>query len=92
MSTDVQQGSSLEFRTRPLIIGAALIGAGTLLAMAGFAVGSSHLISATRRWVGEMEPPPREVAKLQWAKARTAAAAGTAAWQNGAPARQAADA
>lgn len=92
MSTDVQQGSSLEFRTRPLIIGAALIGAGTLLAMAGFAVGSSHLFSATRRWVSEMEPPPREVAKLQWAKARTAAAAGTAAWQNGAAARQAADA
>jgi hypothetical protein len=87
-----ESSSSSYFRTGPLITGAALVGAGTLLALAGFAVGGSHLLSATRRWVREMEPPPSELAKLQWAKARTAAAAGTAAWQNSASARQAADA
>jgi hypothetical protein len=72
-----------DFRTGPLITGAALIGAGTVVALAGLVVGGSHLLAATRRWVQEMDVPPSEVAKLKWAQARTAAAAGTAAWRNG---------
>jgi hypothetical protein len=84
MSADMQQSSNLpEFRTGPLITSAALIGAGAMLALAGLAVGGSHLISATRRWVQAMEVPPSEVAKAKWAQARTAAAAGSAAWRNG---------
>jgi hypothetical protein len=51
--------------------------------LAGLVVGGSHLLAATRRWVQEMDVPPSEVAKLKWAQARTAAAAGTAAWRNG---------
>jgi hypothetical protein len=38
-----------------------------------------------------MEVPPAELAKIKWAQAKTAAAAGTAAWQNGVPQRQVAD-
>jgi hypothetical protein len=92
MSTSTQKsGSWPELRTGPLVTGAALVGAGALLALAGLAVGGSHLLSATRRWIREMEVPPGELAKIKWAQAKTAAAAGTAAWQNGVPQRQAAD-
>jgi hypothetical protein len=89
MSDSTQESSSWpELRTGPLITGAALVGAGTLLALAGLAVGGSHLLSATRRWIRAMEVPPSELAKIKWAQAKTAAAAGTAAWQNGVPERQ----
>jgi hypothetical protein len=71
-----------------MITGAALAGAGALLLLAGLAVGGSHLFAATRRWIGEMEVPPSEQARIKWAQAKSAAAAGTAAWQNGASARQ----
>jgi hypothetical protein len=83
-----QKGNMPDFRTGPLITGAALVGAGAMLALAGLAVGGSHLFAATRRWIREMEVPPSEVAKLKWAQARTAAAAGTAAWRNGVPANR----
>jgi hypothetical protein len=89
MSDSTQESSSWpELRTGPLITSAALVGAGTLLALAGIAVGGSHLLSATRRWIRAMEVPPSELAKIKWAQAKTAAAAGTAAWQNGVPERQ----
>lgn len=71
-----------------MITGGALVAAGGLIALAGLVVGGSHLLSATRRWIREMEVPPSELAKIHWSKARSAAAAGTAAWQNGVPARQ----
>jgi hypothetical protein len=74
-----------------MITGAALFGAGALIALAGLAVGGSHLFSATRRWIREMETPPSEQARIKWAQAKTAAAAGAAAWQNGVSARQGAD-
>jgi hypothetical protein len=89
MSTSTQQGSSRpELRTGPIVTGAALVGAGVLIALAGLAVGGSHLLSATRRWIREMEVPPSEPARIKWGQARSAAAAGTAAWQNGPSARQ----
>jgi hypothetical protein len=76
-----------EFNTSPLITGAALVGAGTMIALVGLAVGGSHLLSATRRWIQAMEVPPSEVARLKWVQAKTAAAAGAATWrQNGVPA------
>ena len=87
MAADAQQSKNLpDFRTGPLITGAALVGAGTMVALVGLAVGGSHLFSATRRWIQAMDVPPSEVARLKWAQARTAAAAGTAAWRNGGPA------
>ena len=92
MSPSTQQNSSLpEFRTGPLITGAALVGAGAMIALAGLAVGGSHLVSATRRWIREMETPPREQARIKWAQAKTAAVAGAAAWQNGVSADQPAE-
>ena len=75
MSTSTQQKSSWpEVRTGPVITGAALFGAGALIALV-----------AENRCV-----PPTEQARIKWAQAKTAAAAGTAAWQNGTPARESA--
>jgi hypothetical protein len=84
MSADPQsKRNTPELSTGALITAAGLMGGGAILALAGLAIGGAHLISATRRWVQEMDVPPSEVAKLKWAQARTAAAAGTAAWRNG---------
>jgi hypothetical protein len=87
MGNGVNRRNGPQFRTAPLITSAAMVGAGTLIALAGLAVGSGHLVSVTRQWIGEMEVPPSELARLKWTQARTAmtagAAAGAAAWQNG---------
>jgi hypothetical protein len=89
MSTNTENNSSWpEVRTGPIITGAALFGAGALIALAGLAVGGTHLFAATRRWIQQMEVPPSEQARIKWAQAKTAAAAGTAAWQNGVSSRQ----
>ena len=89
MSTNTEHSSSWpELRTGPMITGAALAGAGALLVQAGLAVGGSHLFSATRRWIREMEVPPSEQTRIKWEQAKSAAAAGAAAWQNGASAPQ----
>jgi hypothetical protein len=89
MSTNTENSSSWpEVRTGPIITGAALFGAGALIALAGLAVGGTHLFAATRRWIQQMEVPPSEQARIKWAQAKTAAAAGTAAWQNGVSSRQ----
>jgi hypothetical protein len=68
-------------RSGPMITAAALGGAGLTLALAGLAVGASHLLAATRRWMRELEVPPSELAKLKWAQAKAATAAGSEAWQ-----------
>ena len=87
MSPNSQGNMNLpEFRTGPLITGAVLVGAGTMVALVGLAVGGSHLLAATRRWIQAMDVPPSEVARLKWVQARTAAVAGSAAWRNGVPA------
>ncbi len=91
MTTTENSSKGPQFRSGPLITSAALVGAGTLLALAGFAVGASHLASAIRRWVRDMEVPPSEIARQKWTQAKAAAAAGTSAWQNGPRGRQAAD-
>jgi hypothetical protein len=72
-----------QFQAAPLITSAAMIGAGTLVALAGLAIGGGHLVTATRRWINEMEVPPSDLAKLKWAQARAAYTAGASAWQNG---------
>jgi len=72
-----------QFRAGPLITSAVMVGSGTLIVLAGLAVGSGHLVSAVRRWVSEMEVPPSELARLKWAQTRAAVSAGASAWQNG---------
>src|ERR1700729_1913935 len=89
MSTNAENSSSWpELRTGPIVTGAALLGAGPLIALAGLAVGGTHLFAAPRRWIQQMDVPPSEQARIKWAQAKTAAAAGAAAWQNGTSARE----
>jgi hypothetical protein len=75
--------SGPQFSSAPLITSAAMVGAGTVLVLAGLAVGGGHMLRATRQWVREMEVPPSELARLKWSQARAAVAAGTAAWHDG---------
>jgi hypothetical protein len=83
MASDAADRSGPQFSTAALVTSAVLVGAGTFVVLAGLAVGGSHLIVATRRWVREMEVPPTELARTKYAQARAAVAAGTTAWQNG---------
>jgi hypothetical protein len=84
MSDSTRSSSGPQLSSGPIITGAAFVAAGTLIAVAGLAVGGTHLMSATRRWIRAMEVPPSEQARIKWTQARAAASAGTAAWQNGA--------
>ena len=83
MSNGENRGNGPQFRTAPLITSAVMVGAGTLVALTGLAVGGGYLAWATRQWISEMEVPPSELARLKWTQARAAMAAGAAAWQNG---------
>ena len=85
MSNGENRSSGPQFRTAPLVISAAMVGAGTMIVLAGLAVGGGHLLSATRRWVNEMEVPPSEMARIKWTQAKAAMSAGAQAWQDGNP-------
>jgi len=91
MTENENRSSWPQVRSAPLITGGILAGAGVMLLLAGIAVGGSHLFSATRQWVKEMDVPPSELARQKWAQARAAALAGGAAWQQANAARQPAD-
>ena len=80
-----------QYQAAPLITGAAMVAAGTLIALGGLAIGGGHLVTATRRWIREMEVPPNELASQKWAQAKAAYAAGASAWQNGSHASVASD-
>ena len=83
MSNGENRSSGPQFQTAPLIVSAAMVGVGTMIVLVGLAVGGGHLLSATRRWVNEMEVPPSELARIKWAQAKAAMNAGAQAWQNG---------
>ncbi len=88
MSDTTNPSNGPQLRSAPLITGAAIGGAGVLLAIVGLAVGGSHILAATRRWIKAMEVPPTELAKQKWTQARAAAAAGADAWQHVPPVHQ----
>jgi hypothetical protein len=91
MTTDETSNSTPQLRSGPLITGAGLFAAGGLIALAGIAIGSAHVVAASRRWIQAMEVPPSELAKLRLGQARVAAMAGADAWRTEA-AKRAADA
>ena len=86
-----QSYTGFQLNSTPMIVGAALIGAGSLIGLSGLIVGGSAMVSATRKWFRELEVPPSEVVKHKWSQTKAATVAGASAWQqhhhNGAPAR-----
>jgi hypothetical protein len=74
--------SSFELNTTPIFVGAALIGAGTLIGVTGLILGGTAMISATRKWLGELEVPPTEVVKHKLGQTKAATAAGASAWKH----------
>jgi hypothetical protein len=70
-----------ELQSGPLIAGGVLIGLGAILALAGIAVAGTHVAAATRRWAGELDVPPSQLAALKWEQARAAATAGASSWR-----------
>jgi hypothetical protein len=74
---------TFQVSTRPLAIGAGLIGAGAVIWLAGVVVSGTAVAAAARRWVDQLEVPPNELARQKWSRARAATMAGASAWQNG---------
>jgi hypothetical protein len=72
---------------KPLAFGAALIGAGVIVGMAGVVLSGSVVLIAAKRWIDQLDTPPSDLAKQKWAQARAATTAattaGASAWQNG---------
>jgi hypothetical protein len=74
-------GSGFQLNAMPMIVGAAMVGAGALIGMTGMIIGGSHLFSATRKWFRALEVPPSEVMKSKWGQTMAATHAGASAWQ-----------
>jgi hypothetical protein len=74
-----------EVNSRLLMSGGVLIAVGTALGLLGMALGGTALTAAARHWVKEMEVPPSEIAKQEWARAKAATSAGVSAWRESAP-------
>jgi hypothetical protein len=73
--------SSFQINTTPLVVGAALIGAGMLMGITGILVSGTAMASASRKWFRELEVPPSEVVKHKWHQTKAATTAGASAWQ-----------
>jgi hypothetical protein len=82
-NSDDDSTNGTQFQAGPLIISAVMVGAGTLVALAGLTVGATYVISVARRRIQEMEVPPSELARIKWTQAKAAVSAGASAWQNG---------
>lgn len=75
------QAGAVKLNTTPVIIGACLIGAGSLIGFTGMIIGGAGLITAARRWFRELEVPPGEVVRQKFDQTKAATAAGASAWR-----------
>jgi hypothetical protein len=85
MTTADTSSPGIELDRGRLAVSAVLIGVGGLLGFAGAVLGSLTLYKATRRWVDQLDTPPREMAAQGWARAKAATAAGADAWRHAHP-------
>jgi hypothetical protein len=79
--TSTSPSSAIQVNRASVITGAALIGAGGLIALLGVIVSGTAIAAACRTWLRDLEVPPSEVVKHKWDQTKAATAAGTAAWQ-----------
>lgn len=73
--------TSFSVNSTPMIIGAVLIGAGSLIGLSGMIVGGTAMMSATRQWFRELEGPSSEAAKSKLGQQTAAEMASASAWQ-----------
>ena len=64
-----------------LVVAAALVGVGSVLGLAGFAVSGAAVAAACRRWYRRADLPTHDLARLKWEQTKAAAGAGTGAWR-----------
>ncbi|HEY7146602.1 MAG TPA: hypothetical protein VH637_20370 [Streptosporangiaceae bacterium] len=83
MTNGQSPGSAFQLRSGSLILGAALIGSSCVLGLTGLTICATTVIAATRKWIRQMDVPPSELARLKWAQAKAATAAGASAWHDG---------
>jgi hypothetical protein len=83
MNNGQSTSAAFQLKSGSLILGAALMGASCVLGLTGLTICASTVIAATRRWIKQMDVPPSELARLKWAQAKAATAAGSSAWQDG---------
>ena len=81
MPNNTAAGNWPQVRTGPLMTAGILVGVGTVIVLAGFAVAGTHIGLATRAWIKELETPPSQLARLRWEQARAAMSAGATTWQ-----------
>ncbi len=74
--------SGFQLNSTPMIVSAALIGAGAIIGFTGALVGASALWSATRQWLRDLDVPPTEVVKQKLHQTKAATVAGASAWQH----------
>jgi hypothetical protein len=61
---------------------AALLTGGLVVCLAGAAIGAVAVVTACRRYVADLDEPPRAMARRRWGQARSATVAGVGAWQD----------
>ena len=82
MKNGQDTSSAFQLNSTPMILGAVLIGAGSLIGFTGLIVGGSAMVKATRQWFRELEVPPGEVVKHKISQTKAATVAGATAWQH----------
>jgi hypothetical protein len=75
------QTGAFKVHSTPMIISACLIGAGSMIGIAGMIVGGTAMMAAARQWFREQEVPPSEVVKQKVGQTMAATAAGANAWK-----------
>ena len=75
------QGEAGRSVRRLLVSAAVLEATAGALGLAGLVVCTVAVTALTRRRVANMDVPPSELARRQWAKARAATSAGMGAWR-----------
>jgi hypothetical protein len=79
--TSSSPSSAFQVDRSSVIAGAALIGAGGMIALIGVIVSGTAITMAWRNWLRDLDVPPSEVVRHKWDQTKAATAAGTAAWQ-----------
>jgi hypothetical protein len=82
MQNGQSSSAGFQLNSTQAMVGAVLVGAGSLIGMVGAIIGGQALISAMGRWFNELEVPPHEVVKHKWSQTKAATQAGAQAWHS----------